>query len=950
MGRRGKRSKKRARSEKSARYVVGVDLGTTHCAVAASPVDHPAIELIDIPQLVARGETRARPLLPSFLYLQAPGELDESALALPWGPCERVVGSYARALGERVPSRLVASAKSWICHGGVNRRAPILPWNAPEEEPHISPFQASVHYLAHLRAAWDHARPDAPLAEQDVVVTVPASFDDDARSLTVEIAREAGLSNIRLIEEPQAAFYDFLGARAGAGASALDEALADGLDEARLILVVDIGGGTTDLTLVRAAADPDGGPPQLERLAVGGHLMLGGDNMDAALAHHVQQLAELESLDATEWSALVQAARQAKEVLLAADAPRETVVSIQRRGSRLIGNTRSVTLTRKDVQSVLLDGFLPRTRPTEVASRKGRAGLTTLGLPYTTDPAIPRHICTFLRKHVYAAREAGARIEDGLPRPDRLLLNGGVFNAPAIVSRLQDVLKGWYGETVPLLKHTSLDTAVARGAARYALGKRGFGQLITGGSARAYYIGVDQRTPGARKAFCVAPRGMDEGSTVRVEDQVFALVVGRMVQFPVYSYTGDRVDPVGALIEVPEGDDDDLTLLPPLETSLRARADLHVGDDGTVPVHLSATLTESGTLEIYLVTVELPPRQWRLEFALSEHAETSWSSADSEPEDVREPLPTHFPEAKARLEQVYGDDRLGGDDRAGKRLRKDLEKHLGPRGEWSSSTCRALASILIDRRAFRGRTPAHELAWLRLVGWCLRPGFGARGDAARVDTLWSLLEAGEGEGGGSLVHREDKTIGGEWWVLWRRVAGGLSRARQDALFDAVRPWLAGGRPPPGPRAHGKPEMIRMLAALEQLSAARKQEAGAWFLQRHKKVGSWWPLGRLGARQPFRGRAEDVVPPEIAEAWIERILELNWNKADGAAFAAVLIARMTGDPARDVRPPLRKAVLARLRSQKSPSRWIGIVSEKSSLSERDTKQLFGDSLPAGLRMK
>ncbi|MCA9718991.1 MAG: molecular chaperone DnaK, partial [Myxococcales bacterium] len=683
--------------------------------------------------------------------------------------------------------------------------------------------------------------------------------------------------------------------------------------------------------------------------AVGGHLMLGGDNMDAALAHHIQEQAELESLDATEWSALVQAARRAKETLLGVDAPREAVVSIQRRGSRLLGNTRSVTLTRGDVRAVLLDGFLPRTRATEVASRKGRAGLTTLGLPYTTDPAIPRHICAFLRNHVFAAREAGARVEDGLPRPDRVLLNGGVFNAPAIVSRLQDVLKGWYGEPVPLLRHTSLDTAVARGAARFALGKRGFGPLIAGGSARAYYIGVDQRRSDARKAFCVAPRGMDEGSTARVDDPVFSLVVGRMVQFPIYSYTGDRVDTVGALIELPDDPDaqgellEELDPLPPLETSLAARADLHVAEDGTVPVRLSATLTESGTLEIYLVTVELPPRQWKLEFALSEHAETSWSSG-GEPEDVREPLPTHFPEARARLEQVFGDDRLGGDARAGKRLRKDLEKHLGPRGEWSSSLCRALVEILLAREEHRARTPDHELGWLRLVGWCMRPGFGARGDARRIDALWRLFERGDG-----VVHTGDKTIGAEWWVLWRRVAGGLSRDRQGALFEVVRPWLAGGRPPPGPRAHGKPEMLRMLAALEQLPAARKQEAGAWFLQSHKKVGSWWPLGRLGARQPFRGRVDDVVPPAVAESWLERVLELDWSSIEGAAFAAVLLARMTGDPARDIQPGLRKQVLRRLQREKSPSRWIGVVSEKSSLSERDTRQLFGDSLPTGLRL-
>lgn len=419
------------------RFVVGIDLGTTHCAVAyASLGGDRAVRLLDLPQLIAPGEVAARPLLPSFLYLPAEGELPDDQRTLPWGPAEAIVGELARQRGAQVPNRLVASAKSWICHGGVNRRAPILPWSAPDGMPQVSPFEAQVDYLRHLRAAWDAAHPNAPLADQDVVVTVPASFDEVARELTVEAAREAGLATVRLIEEPQAAFYDFLGAHA--------DDLAEALGDARLALVIDVGGGTTDLTLVRIAPG-DEGAPALERIAVGGHLMLGGDNMDAALAHHALTLAGMDAkLDPTEWSALVQSARQAKEALLAADAPEVTHLSIQKRGRRLIGGTRTVALPRDDVRAVLLDGFVPATGPDETAQRTGRAGLTTLGLPYTSDPAIPRHVCAFLRRHAEAARAAGATVIDGLPRPDLVLLNGGVFNAPALVERLTATLDAWF--------------------------------------------------------------------------------------------------------------------------------------------------------------------------------------------------------------------------------------------------------------------------------------------------------------------------------------------------------------------------------------------------------------------------------------------------------------------------------------------------------------------------
>lgn len=873
---------------------------------------------MEIPQLVAPGELGEHALLPSFLYLAAPGELAASDRALPWGESERVVGEAARKLGAKVPGRLVASAKSWICHGGVDRRAPILPWNAPESEPHVSPFAAQVEYLAHLRAAWEAANPDAPLAHQDVVVTVPASFDEGARELTTSAAREAGLGEVRLLEEPQAAFYDWLGAQQDVGAL---------LGDARLVLVVDVGGGTTDLTLLRVRPEGDA-EARLERIAVGGHLMLGGDNMDAALAMFALGKAGLERPeDATIWSALVQSARQAKERLLGADAPAQAVITVQSRGSRLVGNTKSITIDRDEATRVLLDGFLPYSGPNETAGRAGRAGLTTLGLPYTSDTAIVRHVCTFLRKHAQAAIEAGAHVEDGLPRPDRVLLNGGVFNGPTLVDRLMDVLAQWFGgERIVQLEHTSLDLAVAHGAVRSILARRGIGEVIGGGTPRAYYIGVAEKD-GGRRAMCVAPRGMEPGTTVSVSDRIFELVLDQPVAFPLYEYTGDLTEPPGAIASA----DLDLEPLPPLETLLRDKSTT----TGTTAVTLSATATETGALEVYLVTVDLPPRRWRLEFALRKSAPEPTSAA---------PMPAAPPDpAVATALPILAAAFTAKDEALAKAVRAAIEKHLGPRGQWSASTCRRIVDECLAHASGAAISETHELNWLRIVSWCLRPGFGSPDDEARIDAMWRAWS--------TMPHHRSKAMWAEWWITWRRIAAGLDASRQRAMFDELRPWLwkTEGPPPPGPHRHGPVEMLQLASALERIGAADKQALGDLLLARADKLGSYLPVGRVGTRVLFAGDGGELVPANVAEAWIERLLALDLATAEGATFAIAQLARMTGNPARDVSPAIRQRVVAALGKAKVPASWVDMVMRPQELSEGDRARLFGDALPVGLRM-
>ena len=917
-------------------FIVGIDLGTTHCALAASSATHASVKLFDLPQLVAPGEVTSKPLLPSLLYLPTEGELPDGATQLPWGQAPHVVGELAGRLGAKVPHRLVASAKSWICHGGINRRAPVLPWNAPEGEPQISPYGASVQYLSHLKAIWDAEQPSAPLKEQDVTITVPASFDEAARELTLDAAKEAGYGKgVRLIEEPQAAFYDYLGAQG--------DAIHEQLAGAKLVLVVDVGGGTTDLTLLKVI-EGDDGSPELERIAVGGHLLLGGDNMDAALAHHVLEKAKRQNLDPSEWSALVQSVRHAKETLLGDNAPEEVIVSLQKRGSRLIGGTQSIPLSKAEVNELLVDGFIPKTGPGDVPEKEKRAGLTTLGLPYATDPAIPRHICAFLRRHAESAKEVGATIEDGLPRPDVVLLNGGVFHAPALVERLSDVFAQWYGgKPIRFLEHTSLSTAVASGAVRFGLARHGHGKVITGGAVRAYYVGVQGENE-RMQAFCVAPRGMEDNSSLEVSNRVLNLVLNREVSFPLYVYTGDRVDQAGAVVPV----DDELEPMAPIQTILRDKAGtLHEDKDGTIPVMLGSELDELGTLKLNLRTMELPPRRWRLQFALRDGAPSDANAAKKNEENQKtgkasspSVLPDNFSKARKVVNNLLGKEHEAAKVKG---IRKELEGILGPRGTWSGPTCRALFDLCFKHQAVRGQSAEHEVQWLRLIGWGLRPGIGMLGDTDRLNDLWELYAKGP--------KFPSKANFGEWWILWRRVAPGLDLAKSERLFNDAHLWLLPETSPKsGQRLSGQAEMMQMLAALERLPAAEKITLGDTYLKNPKKLSTWLSLGRLGSRSPIYGGEHSVVGPDIASRWLERVMELDWKKTEGAAFAATLMSRMTGDAARDLDSKLRETVAERLQEAGSAKSWREMVLSPKNLSDKDASKMLGEALPVGLRLE
>lgn len=614
------------------RFVVGIDLGTTNSALAwvdtSSPEGEARVELAPIAQLVNPGEVAERTLLPSFMFLPGSMDFPAGSLTLPWDPDPpHVVGELARKRGAENPSRLVASAKSWLSYAGANRTSPILPWGSPDEVPHISPVDASAAYLRHLAAAFDRTvaqgDPALTLAKQDVLLTVPASFDEEARELTLRAAQAAGLTGVTLLEEPQAAFYAWI--------DAMGDSWRRRVNVGDLILVFDIGGGTTDFSLI--AVSEQNGELTLERVAVGEHILLGGDNMDLALARLLQQRLESSGhrIDTAQLHGLWHQARLAKEALLTDPSVRERPITLLGRGSRLIGGTITTTLTIEDVNKVLLEGFFPAVPKDAMPARQRRVGLQEIGLPYAADAAITRHLARFLSRQSESDARPSAptairRGPSGLACPTHVLFNGGVMKAPMLRERVIDVLSSWLREEGfdPLderhvLDAPDLDHAVARGAAYYGMARRGRGVRIRSGAPRSYYIGIESAMPAVPgmpaplKALCVVPFGMEEGTSASLPNLEFGLVVGEPAEFRFLSSTVRRNDPVGAMIE---DWGDDLEEMSPLEVTLPADGDR----DRTIPVTLESRVTELGTLELWCVARGGGDR-WKLELNIREGEE-----------------------------------------------------------------------------------------------------------------------------------------------------------------------------------------------------------------------------------------------------------------------------------------------------------------------------------------
>ncbi len=938
--------------ETPSRYSVGIDLGTTNSAVAfvdTSETDW-KVRAFPIPQLVAPGEIEVRDTLPSFHYEAASGEFPAGALGLPWGGKDRnfAVGFFARDHGTSSPGRLISSAKSWLCHPGVDRTAELLPWHGAPDVERLSPVAASSRYLAHIRDAWDFRFPGHPLAEQDVVLTLPASFDEVARELTIRAAKLAGLPRVVLIEEPQAAFYAWIHAQG----DEWERLVRPG----QKILVCDIGGGTSDFTLIRVRRG-EGDKVQFHRVAVGEHLILGGDNLDLALAHHVEhKIARGGKLEPRQWAVLVRSCRHLKEALLSANPPERLTASLPGAGSRLVGGALQAEVTRDEVQHLLLEGFLPRVSLEEKPASR-RSGFQEFGLPFAPDAAITRYLAAFLTAHRHVAQSDEPPPADHDPaRPDLVLFNGGLFASPVLRERLLEVLASWFPSSQGqpwrphVLANERLDLAVAQGAAYYGMVRRGAGVRITAGLARTYYIGAESAAGGEAKAVCLLPAEIEAGQEVNLAERTFELLIRHPVEFPLYVSSTRLTDRPGEMLAV---DPEQMTPLPPIRTVLEAQKK---GPREALAVNLHARLSEIGTLDLWCSEAQ-GPRTWRLQFDVRAATQTDRAGhlGAGETEGV---VDESLVEDCRKLILAAFSPTTGAEALKPESLVKRLEERTElKRRDWPMTLLRNFWEALVEVEPGRRRSAEHEARWLYLFGFSLRPGYGLAVDDWRVAQTWRLLQ-------GKRAHHTP-ACRVEWLILWRRIAGGLTAGQQRSLAEPLlamlRPMLGSSqraksrKPEFAAGSHEAAEVWRLLGSLELLGVASKIELADALLTLvvREKVGAVrdagiWALGRLGARVPMYGPLNAVAPAEQAERWATALIDSNLAP-EALAFSIVQMSRRTGDRYLDISPARRDRILAWLDRLGAPSHYRQLVAEGGQLQEEEQGLMFGESLPRGLRL-
>jgi molecular chaperone DnaK (HSP70) len=941
------------------RRIVGIDLGTTHTVIAwLDPEQAMTPKVFEVPSLSAPGLLSRQGTLNSVLYAPHPGEFPEVT--------EWLVGDYAERRGREVPGRAIVSAKSWLSYAAVDRNAPILPWGSEESLVKLSPVAASSKILAQLKTAWDEAFPTHPLHEQSLVLTVPASFDPTARQLTLEAAKNVGLS-VRLLEEPQAAFYDYL-ERCGEGElqTLLERVKAEGRTEA-LVLVCDVGGGTTDLTLLSITESPNGAP-SIERIAVGRHLLLGGDNMDLALAHHLERsfASGSERLSARRFAQLVLVARTAKERLLSPDAPDEVPVTLVSEGSSLVGGTRTATLTKTVVETLIVQGFFPEATLRPLPAR-ARSGLIGFGLPYETEPAITRHVAAFLHRH--AGTEAHL---------DALLLNGGAFLSPRLVDALKSALAPLRETTITTLHQPHPELAVARGAAVYGLSLLGRGLRIGGGSAFGYYVAVDSRGAQSPRAVCVVPRGSREGEAHRAASAPLALTVGKPVRFELYSTDSGPIHAPGELVELVDG----------FELTCPIAAHFTDEKPREVPVVLEGELSAIGTLELACVTTETDPiERFALAFELrgqeaelrctpgfgavagssgtkattatpavigtrsanAAHPSTGTDARDTSTSRASgRPPPSKLDEAAASILRVFGKTKAEVSPREVKDLVRTLEQLLGARAQWNLDLSRQLFDLLGSKFQARRRSLDHERIYFMLTGYLLRPGFGHPLDRTRVQHLAALFAQG-------LAFPDEIRSWQQFFIAYRRIAPGLDETEQIELFTTLLPHLspsmARGKKKGPFRPLAEPEMLECASWLERLPVDKRVAQGEAIIERtwtKRDPLLWAALGRIGARIPVYGSLHHVVPTRHVEDWLDHLLREKWEDLPTAPNSAVQMARLTGDRARDVNDNLRQTLCLRLERLGTPSEQWRPLRELVEVADKERVERFGEELPVGLR--
>jgi len=892
------------------RYIIGIDLGTTNSAVAFVDTDkgHLPVELFSIPQLVADGQSEMRSTLPSFCYLNEKGS--------------PIVGQWAKIQGSRVPTRLVQSAKSWLCNTAAERKDRILPVEAADISQRISPVEASAKFLVHLKEAWNGMKakddPSAAFEEQEIILTVPASFDEVARTLTVEAARQAGLSHVTLLEEPQAAFYSWIAQN--------EKSWEDQFQVGQNILVCDVGGGTTDFSLIEIQSKE--GKLVFQRMAVGDHLLLGGDNMDAALAHYLESKLN-QHLEGTQWLQLLAEARTAKETLLTSDGPKSNSIILQGKGSSVVAGSLSISLERGEVEKFLGEGFFGLYTLPEALQLKKSRGLRSMGLPYEDESSITKHLAHFLKRSHYL--ESGKTI-------DYILFNGGVLKPPLFQNFISQSLANWFfGKQPTVLPSASLDLAVARGAAYYGKVRRGLGVAIGGGLPRTYYLELDVKDPKGgivRKALTLLPRGSDEGYAYQ-PSHIFSLRSNTPVAFHLLTSHVRLEDKAGEIIEIQE---EEMQRLPPIHTVLRYGKKQEASEaDRNLPVQIGIRLTAIGTVELWLSS-QNSEHHWNLEF--------QWRSSAGQDHHL-------LSAAKPKQDETFASGYLDGAKEAvasfyqgavkPNKIVERLEELLDlDRKEWSTSVLRGLWNPLIQGAVNRKSSSEMEARFWNLAGFLLRPGYGYPLDDFRIKELWKIILA-------DLKTPANQEIQIARWICFRRIAGGLNKGQQmqiaseflGTLFDKKTGKIEMKRK--GDH-YAYSEKIRALSALERIDLIQKMKVGDALANKIEGDGDncdYWSLGRIGARHLVYASAGQVVPRDHCARWVDILLQNEPPNKDEYLFALVQLARKTDQRELNLTDKLMEKIIV-----KYPELEKSLYNE-GMVSSNEQNHIFGEQLPPGL---
>lgn len=908
---------------KYSRFIIGIDLGTTNIAVTFVDLnsENKSISLFKVPQIIAPGEIEDLELFPSFCFFFDKKLNKEEMMNPPWNSkSQYTVGSYARDYGATIPNRFISSAKSWLCHSGVERKDKILPWGGNLDEVMHSPLKITSFYLEYVKKAWNHkyahirdsfGNPSL-FEEQNIVITIPASFDETARELTIEAARLAGCKHISLLEEPLAAFYSWLDLNS--------DSWQNQIAKGERVLVIDIGGGTSDFSIIELNENG-----ALERTAAGNHLLLGGDNIDIAIAKKIEENWNTE-LPHGDWLTLCQKTRQAKELLLNKPDLKSTDITLLSQGSSVIGNLRKYALERSELEELLIEGFFPIINA-DAPSPQKKKGIQKMGLPYESDPSIPSHLLQFLK---YAQSVSASLLKDGDALfPNKVLFNGGTMIPEILRKRIISSIQSWFnGRKVEELTSRDLSLAVAYGASYYGRTKSHGGVKVKTAATKSYYLKVAQADKDdSAKILCIMTRGSDENKKIHTPGS-FTIETNKTVHFPLYSSATRIGDKEGTFLDESEDISFVSSLFSMLKYGKHEKISLEAG--------ITSELTESGVLRIELESKKTT-HKWPLKFDVRLITD---DDSNALPENIVTFDNEIVNKAKDFLSSYFSSNKVQNIS-----LFKELESITStPKDEWPIHFLRSLADTLMEFDYKTLILADSEAKWLNICGFALRPGFGDPEDEIRLRKAWQLWSAGTN-------NPNDSQTASEWWVFWRRIVSGLKSGHQLSIYQEVSKHIfpkgiyqqrikLGEQP--------KAEMFRCLGSLELLGEKQKKLIGNMLIERAKKIEAYefWVLARIGARKLFHAPSNNTISVQTVESWLLELLDDKAQSTD-KLFAISRMASLTPDRATNISGETLAKAIKFLKDSKASAHWINHLEEVSEDDQQERSKLIGDSVPLGI---